>query len=47
MSELVGGVLEAGDDAAEARWVSRAELLALATAPGLYEALLEWDALPD
>jgi len=39
-------LLRAGDDAADARWVTRAELLALPTAPGLLEALAEWDALP-
>ena len=45
--EVTGGKLRAGDDAQQARWVSRAELLALPTAPGLREALREWDVLPD
>jgi len=45
--ELIEGTLQAGDDATEARWVSHAELLALATAPGLYDALREWAVLPD
>jgi ADP-ribose pyrophosphatase YjhB (NUDIX family) len=44
---VVGGVLKAGDDAADVRWVTRAELVALELAPGLYEALAGWDALPD
>jgi len=45
--ELTGGTLSAGDDATKARWVSRAELLALPTAPGLYEALAGWGELPE
>ena len=36
----------AGDDAADARWVSLAELEALPTSPGLVDALTAWDALP-
>ncbi|WP_338178418.1 NUDIX domain-containing protein [Jatrophihabitans sp.] len=44
---LLGGRLQAGDDAAGARWVDRAELLALPTAPGLIDALSGWDVLPD
>jgi 8-oxo-dGTP diphosphatase len=43
---VVGGELAAGDDAVDARWVSRAELAALALVPGLYEALDEWGLLP-
>ena len=43
---VVGGELVAGDDAADARWVSRAEFLALPLVPGLVEALTEWDAMP-
>ena len=43
---LVGGVLAAGDDAIDARWVSRAELAELQLVPGLVAALDEWDALP-
>lgn len=43
---LVGGALVAGDDAAEARWVSRAELAELRLVPGLVDALTEWDVLP-
>jgi hypothetical protein len=44
---VVGGELVAGDDAADARWVTRSELAELTLAPGLYEALSGWDALPD
>jgi ADP-ribose pyrophosphatase YjhB (NUDIX family) len=43
---VVGGTLVAGDDAADARWVGRAELSALAVVPGLLEALAEWGVLP-
>src|SRR5918911_2864653 len=40
---VTGGTLVAGDDAAEVRWVSRAELLTLRCAPGLLDALGTWD----
>ncbi|WP_375476825.1 NUDIX hydrolase [uncultured Jatrophihabitans sp.] len=43
---VVGGTLRAGDDAADAAWVGRAELMALPLVPGLVDALAEWDALP-
>lgn len=43
---LVGGTLHAGDDAAEARWVTPAELRALPTAPDMVETLTRWRALP-
>ena len=43
----VSGEPVAGDDARQARWVSRAELEALPTTPGLLEALASWGALPD
>jgi 8-oxo-dGTP diphosphatase len=43
---VVGGELRAGDDAAEARWVSHTELASLDLVPGLVEALESWDALP-
>lgn len=43
----VGGVLRAGDDAADARWVTRGDLARLTLAPGLLGALTEWDLLPD
>lgn len=42
-----GGDLVAGDDAADARWVTAAELVALPTTDGLVEALTSWGALPD
>jgi len=42
----VGGELRAGDDAADARWVSLDQLRALPLAPGLEAALSEWGALP-
>jgi 8-oxo-dGTP diphosphatase len=38
----VGGALEAGDDAADARWVSPAELREMPVAPGVLDALAEW-----
>ncbi|GAA2420210.1 hypothetical protein GCM10010191_34300 [Actinomadura vinacea] len=40
-----GGELRAGDDAAEARWLTPGELRALPTAPGLLDALAGWDLL--
>ncbi len=39
--------LRAGDDADDARWVGRAELDTLPLAPGLRDALTEWQLLPD
>ncbi|MEU5884885.1 NUDIX hydrolase [Spirillospora sp. NPDC047279] len=39
------GTLRAGDDAAEARWVTPAELRALPTVPGLLEALAGWNLI--
>jgi ADP-ribose pyrophosphatase YjhB (NUDIX family) len=43
---VTGGRLRAGDDASEARWVRRAELLLLDTAPGLVDTLEQWGVLP-
>jgi ADP-ribose pyrophosphatase YjhB (NUDIX family) len=43
---VVAGVLRAGDDATDARWVTSAELAELDTVPGLLDALSEWDLLP-
>jgi 8-oxo-dGTP diphosphatase len=43
---VVGGTLQAGDDAAEVRWVSRAEFDMLPLAPGLAGTLAEWGLLP-
>jgi ADP-ribose pyrophosphatase YjhB (NUDIX family) len=42
----VGGDLRAGDDATQARWVTRAELMKLPLVPGLVEALSDWGVLP-
>lgn len=39
--------LRAGDDAADARWVTRGELATLVLAPGLLDALATWKMLPD
>ena len=36
----------AGDDATDACWATRAELLALPCSPGLVQALTDWDVLP-
>jgi 8-oxo-dGTP diphosphatase len=44
---VIGGVLRPGDDAGEARWVTRAQFDELDLAPGLYDALASWNALPD
>jgi ADP-ribose pyrophosphatase YjhB (NUDIX family) len=44
--EVVGGQLAAGDDAADVRWVTRAELDALPLVPLLYDTLREWNCLP-
>jgi ADP-ribose pyrophosphatase YjhB (NUDIX family) len=43
---VVGGELRAGDDATDARWVTRAELGDLDLVPGLYATLDEWGVLP-
>ncbi len=43
---VVGGSLQAGDDAVDARWVRRDELAGVELVPGLLEALSEWGALP-
>ncbi|HEY2272108.1 MAG TPA: NUDIX domain-containing protein [Jatrophihabitantaceae bacterium] len=45
--EAVSGDLEAGDDAADVRWVTRAELATLTVVPPLFDTLHEWDCLPD
>ena len=42
----VSGALRAADDAAEARWVNRAELESFDLVPGLFTALASWSALP-
>jgi 8-oxo-dGTP diphosphatase len=43
---VTAGQLQAGDDASEARWVTRDELESLDLVPGLYEALNAWNTLP-
>ena len=47
LCRLRGGRLRAGDDAADARWVDRAQLSGLQLAPGLWDALAAWSMLPD
>jgi ADP-ribose pyrophosphatase YjhB (NUDIX family) len=42
---VAAGTLCAGDDAADARWVTAAELALLEVAEGLIEALTEWGVL--
>lgn len=42
---ITGGELAAGDDAADARWVSPADLAGLPVTGGLVEALTAWGAL--
>jgi 8-oxo-dGTP diphosphatase len=42
---VIGGTLQAGDDAAGARWVSREDLAILAVTEGLIEALTNWGVL--
>ena len=44
---VVSGDLAAGDDAAEACWVTAAALHALPTSPGLVEALTSWHVLDE
>lgn len=42
---VIGGTLEPGDDAADARWVDAADLSGLAITDGLVEALTDWGVL--
>jgi ADP-ribose pyrophosphatase YjhB (NUDIX family) len=42
---VTGGELAAGDDAADARWVSPADLASLPVTGGLIEALTAWGVL--
>lgn len=44
--DVVGGALRAGDDAADARWVSAGELAPAELTAGLLEALIGWATLP-
>lgn len=43
---VIGGQLRAGDDATEARWVTRAGLAELDIVPELVATLSEWGVLP-
>jgi ADP-ribose pyrophosphatase YjhB (NUDIX family) len=43
---VTGGDLRPGDDAADARWVTAADLRALPLTDGLLAALTEWALLP-
>ncbi|WP_329002489.1 NUDIX domain-containing protein [Kribbella sp. NBC_00709] len=42
----VGGTLTAGDDASDARFVTRSEFLALSTTTLLVSTLEQWNAMP-
>jgi 8-oxo-dGTP diphosphatase len=42
---VIGGRLAAGDDAADARWIGRAELAGLVLTTGLAETLTGWGVL--
>ena len=42
---VLGGRLVAGDDAADARWVTPAELAVLDCSPGLVRTLTDWGVL--
>jgi 8-oxo-dGTP diphosphatase len=42
---VTGGMLRAGDDAAEARWVAASELAALPMTNGLIETLTRWGVM--
>lgn len=44
---VLGGDVAAGDDAAEARWCTLADLGRLSLVEGLTAALAAWDLLPD
>ena len=44
--QVTSGVLQAGDDASDVRWVDSATLATLPTADGLLQALSDWNCLP-
>lgn len=46
-AKATAGTLTPGDDAPDARFVTRLDLLSLPTTPLLIETLQEWNALPD
>ena len=43
---VTGGTLQAGDDAADVRWVTAGEAAALPLTDGLLEILADWGVLP-
>ena len=43
---VLTGALRAGDDADDARWVTRGDLATLPLVPGLLDALTDWGLLP-
>jgi 8-oxo-dGTP diphosphatase len=45
-AQVIGGALRAGDDAADARWVTAAEYRELNVVGGLTESLRAWSVLP-
>ncbi|MGC5014733.1 NUDIX hydrolase [Streptosporangium sp. DT93] len=45
LAEVTGGALAAGDDAADARWFTPAELASLPLVPGLMDALTGWGVI--
>lgn len=46
LCRVIAGALRAGDDADDARWVTRADLVGLALVPELLETLAGWGVLP-
>lgn len=44
--EVVGGTLQAGDDAVEVRWVGAAEFASLELATGVRDCFTRWGCLP-
>jgi 8-oxo-dGTP diphosphatase len=46
-AQVIGGTLLAGDDAADARWVTMAEYSHLNVVPELTETLRNWSVLPE
>ncbi len=44
---MIGGALRAGDDAADARFVTDSELADLSLAPLLWQTLLDWGEIGD
>ncbi len=45
MASVIGGTLQPGDDAADARWVAAGDLDSLEITEGLIEALSSWGVL--